>query len=257
MSTQLNCSADGKRQTASEVPLAESRIPLADTRTVYSLTPFTQLDYPDHMACIVWLAGCNMRCSYCYNPEIIYGQGEKDWSEVKSFLKKRQGLLDAVVFSGGECTLHPHLEFFCQESKKLGYKVKIDTNGSQPEIVESLLDKGLIDMISLDFKAPKKKFQKISVSNHYQKLIKTLKLLIAQDQLKFEVRTTVHTELLQEDDINEISLLLKELGYQGTYYLQNYLDVEETVGQLSSQDFPLNHQKLQAHVPLSFRNFLT
>ena len=116
--------------------LASCQMPIACERrepTVYSLTPFTQLDYPDEMACIVWLAGCNMRCPYCYNPEIIFGNNNKPWSEIKSFLEKRQGLLDAVVFSGGECTLHPDLELFCADAKALGYKVKIDSNGSSPK----------------------------------------------------------------------------------------------------------------------------
>ena len=222
---------------------------------VYSLTPFTQLDYPGHMACIVWLAGCNMRCSYCYNPEIIYGKGEKPWHEIKDFLKKRQGMLDAVVFSGGECTLHPDLEFFCREAKALGYKVKIDTNGSHPKVIKSLIKKGLVDMISLDFKAPEKDFKKISVSNHYDALIQTLQFLIDDQKTSFEVRSTVHTDLLDELSINEIIYLLKSLNYQGTYYLQNYLEVEKTVGKLPAQKRLLDISKLSQDIPVQLRNF--
>lgn len=223
--------------------------------TVYSLTPFTQLDYPGHMACIVWLAGCNMRCAYCYNPEIIYGKGEKPWAEISSFLKKRQGMLDAVVFSGGEATLHPHLKSYCREAKRLGYKVKVDTNGSQPEIIKSLIKQDLVDMISLDFKAPEQCFKAISKSNHYKALIETLKFLISQDKVSFEVRTTVHTDLLDELAINQIISTLKELNYQGTYYLQNFLEVDHTVDKLPSQKRLLDSNKISKDIPVQLRNF--
>ena len=85
------------------------------------------MDYPDKSACIFWYAGCNMRCLYCYNPEIVLGKGTTTFSEAISFLKSRQGLLDAVVFSGGECLIHKNILDQIKTIKELGFLIKIDT----------------------------------------------------------------------------------------------------------------------------------
>ena len=100
------------------------------SKPIYNITPFTLLDYPDKSACIIWYSGCNMRCLYCYNPEIVLGKGSTSFPEAISFLQKRQGLLDAVVFSGGECLLHKNIVAQIKEIK---------------EIYNSRLDSGFID----------------------------------------------------------------------------------------------------------------
>ena len=114
-------------------------------KPIYNITPFTLLDYPNHSACIFWYAGCNMRCLYCYNPEIVLGKGAITFFETISFLKTRQGLLDAVVFSGGECLMHKKIVQQIQEIKAMGFLVKIDTNGSKPAVLKQLIDENLID----------------------------------------------------------------------------------------------------------------
>jgi pyruvate formate lyase activating enzyme len=107
-------------------------------KPICNITPFTLLDYPNKSACILWYAGCNMRCLYCYNPEIVLGKGAITFSETISFLKKRKGLLDAVVFSGGECLIHKNIVEQIKEVKALGFLVKIDTNGSNSKVVKQL-----------------------------------------------------------------------------------------------------------------------
>lgn len=108
---------------------------------VSDLTTFTHLDYPDHLACIVWLVGCNMRCDFCYNKDIVFSKnGSLSLQDVLDFLNKRVGLLDAVVLSGGEATTHD-LFNFCKEVKSLGFKIKLDTNGLNPNQVKLLIEK--------------------------------------------------------------------------------------------------------------------
>ena len=134
------------------------------SKPIYNITPFTLLDYPDKSACIFWYAGCNMRCLYCYNPEIVLGKGTTTFSEAISFLKSRQGLLDAVVFSGGECLIHKNILDQIKTVKELGFLIKIDTNGSNPNVLKQLIERNLIDYVALDFKGTKNNFQQITRS---------------------------------------------------------------------------------------------
>ena len=132
------------------------------------ITPFTLLDYPHKSACILWYVGCNMRCLYCYNPEIVLGKGTISFDEVKQFLQKRKGLLDAVVFSGGECLIHKNIVEHIRELKELGFLIKVDTNGSKPFVLKQLLEENLVDYVALDFKALPKKFENITKSNLFK-----------------------------------------------------------------------------------------
>jgi len=127
---------------------------------LYSLTPFTTLDYPDKTACIAWFAGCNMRCAYCYNVPIVTGAGQISCAEFIKFLDKRKGKLSGVVFSGGECTLSPAFLPLASEVKSRGFSLKVDTNGSNLTAIEQAISLNLIDYIALDFKATKEKFLK-------------------------------------------------------------------------------------------------
>ncbi|MGE3613975.1 MAG: anaerobic ribonucleoside-triphosphate reductase activating protein, partial [Sulfurimonas sp.] len=127
-------------------------------KVIYDLTTFTHVDYPDHLSCIVWFSGCNMRCDYCYNKDIVFAKdGKYSYDDILDFLKTRVGLLEAVVLSGGEATSHELLPF-CREIKKLGFKIKLDTNGTNFSTIKELLDANLLDYVALDYKAPKDKF---------------------------------------------------------------------------------------------------
>ncbi|MDD3323996.1 MAG: anaerobic ribonucleoside-triphosphate reductase activating protein [Sulfurospirillaceae bacterium] len=223
-------------------------------RVIYSITKFTTLDYPNHLACILWFAKCNMACPYCYNPDIVRGDGVLSIGEILDFLQKRVGMLDGVVLSGGECTLCPDVEYICEKIKNLGFKIKIDTNGSNPKTLETLIEKDLIDYVALDYKAPNYKFQNITKRKDFDKFSQTLDLLIAK-AVPFEARTTVHSKLLDENDINAIIEDLHKRGYGGVYYLQNYLHVGDTLGKTVEQDNKLNVTKLSQLIPIELRNF--
>lgn len=226
---------------------------LAD-KAIHSITKFTTLDYPNHLASIFWFAKCNMACPYCYNPHIVRDNGTISLESALEFLLSRQGRLDGVVLSGGECTLYPHLEAFCGAIKILGYKIKIDTNGSNPELLSRLIEKALVDYIALDYKAPQQRYESLTHYRHVERFEQSLSLLI-QSQMPFEVRTTLHSDLLSPEEINTIIEDLHVKGYQGVYYLQNYLHVDSTLGETKMQQNQFDLSQLKALVPIELRNF--
>ncbi|QOY55720.1 anaerobic ribonucleoside-triphosphate reductase activating protein [Candidatus Sulfurimonas marisnigri] len=200
---------------------------------IYDCTPFTHLDYPNHLSCIVWFSECNMRCDYCYNKDIVFAKNaEHSYNDILTFLKSRKNLLDAVVLSGGEATSH-NLKEFCQSIKEMGFKIKLDTNGTNSIKIKELLELNLLDYVALDFKAPKEKFQQITYSNKYEDFLSTLDMLISSS-IDFEVRTTIHNDLLHVEDVNEIIKELMNRGYNKKYYLQEFLSTESNIGNLQT-----------------------
>ncbi len=196
----------------------------------------------------MWFAGCNMRCLYCYNPDIVLGKGKMSFDDVFTFLNKRKNLLDAVVLSGGECTMHKHLKPFITRIKSMGFLVKIDTNGSNPALIRELVEENLVDYVSLDYKATKAKFQHITQSDLYAPFEETLDIL-THSTIQFEVRTTVHSELLNTDDIKEMSSFLHSKNYQNKFYLQQHINHTETVGNIGHSENNL-HKDLFENKPL-------
>lgn len=195
-----------------------------------------------------------MRCPYCYNPNIVLGKGNLCELDLYDFLRLRQGKLDGVVLSGGECTLYPHLHTMCDTLKSMGFEVKIDTNGTRPDIIRSLVEKALVDYVALDFKAPKERFKSVTDSKLYQPFYESLEYLVSAD-VSFEVRTTVHPDLLQVEHLNTMIKELHALGYEGTYYLQHYLHVEETLGNIQPPAKPFPLASLEHLIPIHLRNF--
>lgn len=218
---------------------------------IYSLTPFTLLDYPHHSACILWFAGCNMRCLYCYNPEIVLGKGTISFEKTLRFLQSRKNLLDAVVFSGGECLLHKNIIQLIAQVKQMGFLVKLDTNGSKPKVLEELIEDNLIDYVALDFKAMPSDFEKITQSDLFQPFEKSLQFLI-KSQLPFEVRTTVHSDLIDAQKLRAMIQYLEEQNYQGNYYLQHFVNGVKTLEKLNfstrlSENENLSTEKIKVY----------
>jgi len=223
-------------------------------KPIHSITPFTLLDYPHKSACILWYAGCNMRCLYCYNSEIVLGKGAITFSETISFLKTRQGLLDAVVFSGGECLMHKNIVQQIQEVKAMGFLVKIDTNGSNPAVLKQLIDENLIDYVALDFKATKEKFQEITKSELFQPFEKSFEILL-ENTIQFEIRTTYHSDLISNLEMNEMVSYLDAKKYTGNYYVQSFKNNVATLGDLnSSVRIKENEFSSESNFNVIFRN---
>lgn len=207
-----------------------------------SISPFTLLDYPDNTACILWFAGCNMKCQYCYNPEIVFSEGKLSYDAALDFLKKRQGLLDGVVMSGGECTTRPGFEEFVSKVKSLGFSVKVDTNGSAPWVLETLIENKKIDYVALDFKAPPLKFTSITKSKLFNRFERSLKLLLSTNT-PFEVRTTFHADLLDLTDLKWMGNYLIEQGYLGNYYLQHFVNDTKTIADLRNSNLKIQESQ--------------
>lgn len=200
-------------------------------KNVYSLTKFTTTDYTGHLSCVVWLNRCNFRCLYCYNDDLVFNKtANHTLNDVLGFLKQRVGLLDAVVISGGEATQHNLIDF-CKEVKALGFKIKLDTNATDLKQIKELIELNLLDYMAIDFKARKDKFYAITKKNLYHKFIDTIKFLISIN-FDFELRTTVNSQLLNEEDINIMIDVLIKLGYTNTYYLQNFLLTSSNIGNI-------------------------
>lgn len=170
------------------------------------------IDYPKRISAVVFTQGCNFRCPYCHNPELVdparYGPviPERD---VISFLKRRRGRLDAVTVTGGEPTLQPTLDNFLQTVKTMGYLTKIDTNGSNPDILQTLLRRKLIDCIAMDVKGPLHKYGSIAGAEvQVEKIRKSIDLITTSD-IEHEFRTTVVRSQLGRDDLIAIVGMLQ------------------------------------------------
>ena len=223
-------------------------------KPIYSITPFTLLDYPHKTACILWFAGCNMRCLYCYNPDIVLGKGKLSFQDALKFLKTRVNLLDGVVLSGGECTLHKYIINLIIEIKKMGLLIKVDTNGTNPDMIEFLLKEKLIDYVALDFKAPTDKFKSITNSDLYSSFISSLKLLIGS-AIPFEVRTTLHSSLLVQNDIQKMIDVLEKNDYKGSYYIQKFMNDTYTLSKIeNSKHNAINISSLNTKLSVVLRN---
>lgn len=203
---------------------------------LYDITPFTLLDYPNKAACILWFVGCNMRCQYCYNPDIVFGKGKIGIDQAEAFLKSRKGLLQAVVFSGGECTMHPDMMPLVKIAKSLGYLIKVDTNGARPKLIKSLIDNDLLDYVALDFKGLGQRFQEITVNGSFEAFEETLDILLNAN-IQFEVRTTAHSQLLSAADLQEMLKFLEDRGYRNNYYLQKALNNVKMIAELGDSNY--------------------
>lgn len=177
------------------------------------------IDFPGLISCILFVPGCNYSCFYCHNRSLIDGSHILLTPQyVTDFLHKRTGLLDGVVISGGEPTLQSDLIPFLGMIKSLGYKIKLDTNGSQPEIVETLIRLKLCDYFAVDYKAPADHYPEICGSGtDARKVLKTVQLL-SESEVPFEVRTTVIPQLGGP----ELTIMAKELPTLPRYILNRY-----------------------------------
>lgn len=185
----------------------------------------TILDYPGKVACIVFTPGCNFRCPFCHNAALVTHIDKEsylDIDEVLAYLKKRQGLLDGVVITGGEPLLQDGIEDFIAEIKSLGYSVKLDTNGSFPEKLISIVEKGLVDYVAMDIKNSKEKYgMTVGLKNFDIAPIERSVDFLLQGKVDYEFRTTIVKGLHTLDDVQDIVVWLKGAH---KYFLQNFVD---------------------------------
>lgn len=188
---------------------------------IAGLQKTTFIDFPEKIACIVFTQGCNFRCGYCHNPELFENKEPTlSVSAFFEFLNKRKGKLDGVVITGGEPTLQKDLKEFIKQVKDLGFAVKLDTNGTNPEILKELVNENLLDYVAMDIKAPLEKYKNIVNVDFDTKKIKNSIDFIMSCGIDYEFRTTVLKSQLSLEDFEEIGKLIKGAK---KYYLQEFI----------------------------------
>lgn len=198
---------------------------------ILGLNKTTLLDYPEHVAATIFTGGCNFRCPFCYNKNLVFTQQITPYTEeeILSFLKKRVGILTGVCITGGEPTLQKDLPDFLARIKELGLFIKLDTNGYQPDILRLLLNKGLIDYCAMDIKNSLEKYTStVGLSSCNLSLIRESVscLLSLTGYFPYEFRTTLVRELHTKEDMYAISEWLKGAS---AYYLQSYMTSEYVI----------------------------
>ncbi|MFH1779993.1 MAG: anaerobic ribonucleoside-triphosphate reductase activating protein [Candidatus Micrarchaeota archaeon] len=191
---------------------------------IKAIQPLSLLDYPGKLSTIFFLYGCNFNCPYCHNPELVSpklrdARRTIPLHEAMAFLEKRKHLLDGVVVTGGEPCLNPDLPELLSEIKKRGFLVKLDSNGSMPEMLELLVEKKLVDYIAMDVKAPLEKYGEVTRIKINTEKIKQSIDFIKKSGLPHEFRTTVVPSLLNEGDLIKIGELIQGAD---AYYLQQF-----------------------------------
>ena len=188
------------------------------------LQKLTLLDFPGRCACTVFTVGCNLRCPFCHNAPLVTGQepaliGE---DEILSLLKKRQGVLDGVCFTGGEPLLQPDLAALIREIRALGFAVKLDTNGTLPDRLQALLDEGLLDYVAMDIKnSPERYAETVGVPGFDVTNIDRSIRILQNGNVPFEFRTTVVKELHTPKDFQQIA---EWIAGAEPYFLQQFVD---------------------------------
>jgi len=184
----------------------------------------TLIDFPGKVAATVFSLGCNFRCPYCHNPELVLPaminkQPKITEEEIVDFLKERRGFLEGLCITGGEPTINPDLPNFIQKVKDLGLLVKLDTNGSFPEVLENLINNQSIDWIAMDIKAPPEKYEIFTQGQVKVEAIDRSIKVIKKGKIKYEFRTTLAPEILTEKDIIAIANWIKPAS---RFYLQQF-----------------------------------
>lgn len=197
---------------------------------ICGLQKMTLLDFPGKVACTVFLGGCNFRCPFCHNSELFMGKPEKLMEDEAffQFLAKRKGLLDGVCVSGGEPTLYKDLPAFLAKIKELGFAVKLDTNGSRPEVVKALVADKLVDYIAMDVKnSPKLYGQTVGVETMPLAPIEETLRFLLEENVDYELRTTLVAQFHDEAAIQDMGVWLASLvpGVKPKkLFLQSFVD---------------------------------
>ena len=207
---------------------------------IHGLQKMTLLDFPGHVACTVFLGGCDFRCPFCHNFELADGSAQPvmDDEELLAFLEKRKGLLDGVAITGGEPCLHRELPELLKKIRSMGFMTKLDTNGNHPDMLRQILDEGLADYVAMDIKNSPARYAETAGLAIFDlsKVQESINLLMegVQGRPAFEFRTTVVREFHRAEDFEEIG---RWISGAPAYYLQCFTDRESVpYGNLHAPD---------------------
>jgi pyruvate formate lyase activating enzyme len=207
----------------------------------------TLIDYPGKVASVLFFSGCNFHCPYCHNPELAKGMAVEQWPEQAAydFLQKRKGFLGGVVISGGEPSLHPDLIRVCRTIRQMGYPIKLDTNGSRPDVLEKLISGRLVDYVAMDIKTlPEKYTQYIQKDCNTEALTSSIQL-IKTSGLSHEFRTTCVRPLTDQHIVEKIGGLIQGADL---YVLQQFrLSRVLNPDFFKENDYRISESELQAY----------
>jgi pyruvate formate lyase activating enzyme len=202
------------------------------------------IDFPGRLSAVVFTQGCNFRCPYCHNPELVYPEMYGPLIEeekVLSLLWKRRRFLDGVVITGGEPLLQPDIESFIERIKEMGYLIKLDTNGSLPERLYQLLRHGLVDYVAMDYKAPSRAYSRVaSVEIDTEKIKRSIEY-ITSSGVDYEIRTTLFRGL-RMSSILDMIMELRDMRVE-IYYLQMFVPFKECSTELMPESLDIDHIK--------------
>ena len=207
------------------------------------LVKFTLVDYPGKIGCIIFSGGCNLRCPFCHNAPLVTHLEEAEHfseEEILDFLRRRQGLLDGVVLSGGEPLLHDGVGAFLRKVRDLGFAVKLDTNGTNPDMLEALAQEGLLDYAAMDIKNSPDRYAETCGGVDLLGPVKRSAALLMAGAVDYEFRTTVCAPLHTPEEMAGIGRWLKGAK---RYFLQPFVDSGELVG---SGMKPLTKEEIEA-----------
>ena len=215
---------------------------------ILGLQKTTLLDYPGKVASTIFTGGCNFKCPYCHNSELVMPPADAmaySMDEIFDHLNKKKKVLDGVCITGGEPTLHRDLPEFIKQIKDMGLLVKLDTNGTNPDMVQSLIDNRLIDYVAMDIKHSKEKYNSIACMHNFDigPIDSSVKLLMKGD-IDYEFRTTIMKECHEIEDMESIG---KWLAGAKAYYLQSYKESENVINPIFS---PHSIETLKSFVDL-------
>ena len=197
---------------------------------VAGLQKVSLIDFPEMISAVIFTQGCNFNCPFCHNrqliPQPLPHHNLLNHSVLWSFLNHRRNQLDGIVVSGGEPTLQQHLNIFFKNLKDLGYKTKLDTNGSHPKVIRSLIKRNLLDFIAMDIKAPWNKYNRLAGCKvEIDKIQESVKL-IHQSTVPHTFRTTWYKKLLTEDDL---VVIRQQIPANSDYIIQEYQDIKPEI----------------------------
>lgn len=201
---------------------------------ICGLQKTTLLDFPGHVAATVFTGGCNFRCPFCHNSDLLGNDTSSAYSEeeVLAFLGKRRGILEGIAITGGEPTLQPDLKDFILKARELGYRIKLDTNGYRPDILKELCEDGLVDYVAMDIKTSRERYSIVAgIPSVDMKKIEESVSFLKGGTVPYEFRTTVVKELHTADDFEKIGLWLEG---SSQYFLQNFVDSENVLNPVYS-----------------------
>jgi len=197
---------------------------------IHGLNKTTLLDYPGRVAATIFTGGCNFRCPFCHNGDLVLNPDSLpsfSQEEIYSFLEKRKNVLSGVCITGGEPTLQKDLKEFLIPVKKMGYLIKLDTNGTLPDVVKDLYENELLDYVAMDIKSSPENYEKVAGVNGltFEKIQETAAFIMTSG-MNYEFRTTVVKELHNSEDFLSIARWLKNCN---AYFLQDYQDNENAI----------------------------